>query len=147
MANHLLKDTKITRVANSAVAAQSEVDSSILDMAGYDGVIFIAALGDVTANCVLTLKVEQNTANSTSGMAALTGNATFTAGATDADNKMLVVDVIRPKERYVRAALTRTAANAVVDGIFAIQYKASTKPVTADSSVLASATIVDAAEA
>lgn len=147
MATHLFKDTKITRVANSAVAAQTEVDSSILDMAGYDGVVFVAALGDVTANCVLTLKVEQHTLNQTSGMAALTGNATFTAGATDADNKVLVVDVIRPKERYVRAALTRTDANAVVDGIFAIQYRASTKPVTADSSVLASATIVDASEA
>lgn len=147
MANHLLKDTKITRVANSAVAAQTAVNSSILDMAGYDGVVFVAALGDVTDTCVLTLKVEQDELNGAGGMAALTGNATFTANATSADNGLLVVDVIRPAKRYVRAALTRTTANAVVDGIFAIQYKASTKPVTADSSVLASATIVDAAEA
>lgn len=144
MAKHLFKDTKITRVANSAAAAQSEVDSSILDMAGYDGVIFVAALGDVTTGCVLTLAAQTNTANQTSGMASLTGTATYTAGATDADNTLLVVDVIRPNKRYIRAALTRTTANAVVDGIFAIQYIAATKPVTADASVIASATLVDA---
>lgn len=135
-------DTKIVRVANSAAAAQTEVNSAILDMVEFEGVIFIAALGDVTDTCVLTLTVEQNSVNSPSGMAALTGNATFTAGASDADNKLLVVDVIRPKERYVRAALTRTTANAAVDGIFAIQYKPATKPVTADASVIASAVLV-----
>lgn len=147
MATHLFKDTKITRVANSAVAAQTAVSSSILDMAGYDGVVFVAALGDVTTSCVLTLKAEQDDVNAAGGMASLTGNATFTAGASDADNKLLIVDVIRPTKQYVRATLTRTAANAVVDGIFAIQYRSSSRPVTADSSVLASATIVDAAEA
>lgn len=143
----LLKDTKFTRVSAAAAAGQTDVASSILDMAGFDGVLFVALLGDVTDTSVLTLTAQQNTANSTSGMAALTGTATFTAGASDADSKAMILDVIRPVERYVRAVLSRGTANAAVDGILAIQYRAGTKPCTQDASVIASSLITDAVEA
>jgi hypothetical protein len=110
---------------------------------GYDGVVFVALLGDVTATSVLTLTAKENTASSTSSPTptAVTDGATaaFTAGASDADNKLLVVDVIRCNKRYIFASLTRTVANAVVDGIVAIQYRARNAPITLDSSVLAAA--------
>jgi len=145
--SNLLKDYKITRVANSAVAATTDVTSSVLDMTGYDSVMFVAALGDVTVNSVLTLTVKENTANSTSSPTptAITGAATaaYTATATDADNKLLVVDVLRPAQRYVFCILSRTAANAVVDGIIAIQYNAKALPVTQSSDVLASALAIN----
>lgn len=81
------------------------------------------------------------TASSTSSPTPVTQVATaaFTAGASDADNKVLVVDVFDPALRYVFASLTRTTANAVVDGIIAIQYTAGLRPTTQDASVLASA--------
>ena len=40
----LLKNVKVTVVAASAAAAQTEVVSSVLDMTDYDGVMFIAML-------------------------------------------------------------------------------------------------------
>jgi len=137
----LLNEVKITRVANAAAAAQTEVLSSVLDMQGYDGVMFVALLGDITATSVLTLTAKGNTASSTSSPTPVTQVATaaFTAGASDADNKVLVVDVFDPELRYVFASLTRTTANAVVDGIIAIQYTAELRPTTQDASVLASA--------
>jgi len=138
---NLLNEVKITRVANAAAAAQTEVLSSVLDMQGYDGVMFVALLGDITATSVLTLTAKGNTASSTSSPTPVTQVATaaFTAGASDADNKVLVVDVFDPALRYVFASLTRTTANAVVDGIIAIQYTAELRPTTQDASVLASA--------
>lgn len=138
---NLLNEVKITRVANAAAAAQTEVLSSVLDMQGYDGVMFVAILGDITATSVLTLTAKGNTASSTSSPTPVTQVATaaFTAGASDADNKVLVVDVFDPALRYVFASLTRTTANAVVDGIIAIQYTAALRPTTQDASVLASA--------
>lgn len=138
---NLLNEVKITRVANAAAAAQTEVLSSVLDMQGYDGVMFVAILGDITATSVLTLTAKGNTASSTSSPTPVTQVATaaFTAGASDADNKVLVVDVFDPALRYVFASLTRTTANAVVDGIIAIQYTAELRPTTQDASVLASA--------
>ncbi|PZU87340.1 MAG: hypothetical protein DI527_18875 [Chelatococcus sp.] len=135
----LLKNVKVTRVAASAVAGTTDVAGSILDMAGFDGVLFLALTGDVTDTSVLTLKAQQNVANQTSGMANLAGTASFTAGATSADSKVLLLDVYKPRERYVRPVLTRATANAVVDGIIAIQYDARNRPSVQDASVIASA--------
>ncbi|KAF0097824.1 MAG: hypothetical protein FD144_4773 [Rhodospirillaceae bacterium] len=143
----LLNDVKITRVAIAAVAAQTDIDGDILDMAGYEGVVFIAKLGDVTDTSALELLAQQNDANSTSGMASLAGSAAFTAGASSADDMLLVLDVYRPRERYVRPKLKRGTANAVVSGIVAIQYGARKLPQSQGSTVVASATLVEPAEA
>jgi len=138
---NLLKNVKVTYAAASSAAAQTEVLTSVLDMQGYDGVMFVALLGDVTATSVLTLTVKGNTASSTSSPAPIAQKATtpFTAGASDADSTALVVDVYDPALRYVFASLTRTTANAVVNGIIAIQYTAEYVPTTQDVTVLASA--------
>lgn len=137
----LIHDVKITVVAAAAAAAQTEVVSSVLDMQGWDGVMFVALTGDVTADAVLTLTAKGNTENSTSSPTPVTQVATsaFTADGTNADSKALVVDVNEPALRYVFASLTRTAANAVVGGIIAIQYKAALKPTVQDATVIASA--------
>ena len=137
----LLKNVKVAYVAGAAVAAQTEVLSTVLDMTGYDGVMFIALLGDVTATSVLTLTAKGNTANSTSSPTPVTQKATsaFTAGASDADSAALIVDVYDPAMRYMFASLTRTVANAVVNGIVAIQYKAEYRPTTQDATVIANA--------
>ncbi len=139
----MLKDGLITRVTNSVVAGTSDQDSTVLDMSGYDGVIFIASLGDVTSTSVLQLLAYENTASSTSSptpVAVTAGSTTaYTAGATDSDNKLLVVDVHRPSSRYIFARVKRGTANAVIDGVIAIQYRSKSVPVTQSSTVLASA--------
>lgn len=138
---NLSKEIKITVVSVGDTAAQTELDTSVLDMAGYDGVMFVAVTGDVTTGCVLTLTAKGNTASSVSSPAPVTQKATaaFTADGTSGDNKALMVDVYRPPMRYIFAALTRTAANAVVGPILAIQYCANAKPTTQDATVIASA--------
>jgi len=143
----LLNDVKVTVVSPAATAATTAIESDILDMSGYEGVVFIAMLGDVSDTSVLTLAAQQNIANSGTGMATLAGNATFTAGASNADSKALVLDVYRPRERYVRAYFTRATANAVMGGIIAIQYGAAKKPQSQAASVIDSETIIEAAEA
>lgn len=137
----LLKNVKVTVVAGAAAAAQTAVDSAVLDMTGYDGVMFVALLGDVTTGCVLTLTAKGNTANSTSSPTPVTQKATeaFTADSTSADDKALIVDVYDPALRYAFASLTRTTANAVVGGIIAIQYTAEFRPTSQAASVIASA--------
>ena len=137
----LTNDVKITVVSPAAVAAQTAIDSSILDMQGYEGVMFIALTGDVTATSDLTLTIKGNTANHLTVPTPITQKATtlFTADATSADSKALVVDLYKPALRYVFANLTRATANAVIGGIIAIQYNSTNKPTTNDASVIASA--------
>lgn len=128
--NHLLDEIKVSIVSGSATAGTSAINSSIIDMQGWDGVIFLAVFGDVTATSVLGLAVQENDANSGTGMTTYGSAAAFTAGASDADDKALAVDHQQPNKRYLRAALTRTTANAVVNCILAIQYKGRTRPTT-----------------
>lgn len=138
---NLSKSIKVTVVEAAAAAAQTELVSDVLDMTGYDGVMFIALTGDVTATSVLTLTVKANSANSVSSPTPVTQKATtaFTADGTSADSKVLLVDVYDPALRYIFASLTRTTADAVVGGIIAIQYSADYRPTTQDATVIASA--------
>lgn len=131
----MLKDCKITRVANDAAASTTDVDSSRVDMTGYDSVMFIAILGDVTVGAVLSLTAKSNAADSTSSSTTEKAGTTITAGASDYDNKMLIVDLHRPTLRYAYCSLQIDTANAVVDGIIAIQYNAKSMPVTQGSTV------------
>jgi hypothetical protein len=138
---NLSKAIKVTVVEAAAAAGQTALTTDVLDMSGYEGVIFIALTGDVTATSVLTLTVKGNSANSVSSPTPVTQKATdaFTAAASDADSKVLMVDVYKPTLRYMFASLTRTTADAVVGGIIAIQYGATNKPTSQDATVIASA--------
>lgn len=137
--NSLLKNVKVTYVEGAAAAGQTELVSDILDMQGWDGAMFIALLGDVSDTSVLTLTVKGNSANDASTPTPVSqGAATFTAGASNADSKALIVDIGNPMLRYIFASLTRTTANAVVNGIIAIQYNAAMKPTSQDATVIAS---------
>ncbi len=142
-----LKDKVVTRVLAAVADGQAASTSDILDMAGFEGVVFIAKVADVTNGSVLTLQAQQDDVNGTSGMANLSGTVTYTATATDADDDLLVLDVYRPEKRYVRAVLTSATQNAVKDGIIAIQYGAKTQPTTQGTTVLDSDTLVSPAEA
>lgn len=140
----MLKDCLITRVSNAAVAGTTDIDTDVLDMTGYDGVMFVAALGDATSTSVLELHAYGNTASSISSPTPVEitdDNVQYTAGASDADNKLLVLDVVRPSKRYIFARLRIDTANCVVDGIIAIQYRSRNRPVTQGSTVLASALV------
>lgn len=144
---NLTKGVKVTVVSPAAAAAQTAITSSVLDMTGYEGVMFIALTGDVTSGSVLSLLAKGNSANSTSSPAPVTqATATYTAAsASDSDSKALVVDVAKPPLRYAFASLTRTAQDAVIGGIIAIQYDAHNKPTSHDASVIASAFAVGVA--
>lgn len=137
--NSLLRSIDVRVVSGAVAAGTTEVVSSVIDMQGYDGVLFVALTGDVTDTSVLTLTAKGNTANSTSSPTPVTqAAATFTAGASNADSKSLVVEVANPLMRYMFASLTRTTANAVVNGIIAILYRGHIQPSTLDASVIAS---------
>lgn len=135
---NLSKDVDITRVMDSVSAGTDDTQSSdILDMQGWDGVLFVALLGDVTATAVITLQAQQNTANSASGMATLSGTSSQdAAGASDQDDLLMLLDLYRPEERYIRAQVVRATANVEIDGVIAIRYRGVKKPITQGSTVL-----------
>jgi hypothetical protein len=126
---NLANDVKIHWVkALIASANNTDSNTAILDMAGWDGVVFITPVTTATTGSVVTLTVEANTANSDSGMAAISGAvATKTSPA---DGTLLVVDVYRPLKQYVQAAITSATQVATFGASIAIQYRGRKLPIT-----------------
>lgn len=137
---NLLNDIKIIPVEPAAAAGQTTLTTDVVDTQGFDSVAFVVYLGDVTDTSVLTLTAKTNTANSTSSPTptTLSQTVTFTADATSADSKLLILDLHKPRDRYVFATLARGTANAVVNGILAVLYNAHQCPVTQSTDVIAS---------
>ena len=127
---NLANRTRVYVSANAAAAGTSAINGTAIDTQGFESVRFLAILGDVTATSVVTLKAQSGAASDGSDATDITGatTASFTAGASDADNKVLSLDVIKPTKRYVRPVLTRTTANAVVQAIIAELYGAHKNP-------------------
>lgn len=142
MYQNLLKNVEIVRVANRGAGAASATPTkgTIIDMQGFDGVLFVAAFDNVLDTSAIALKIAGADTNSSGAMALLTGaEAGATADATSADNKLLAVDVYKPSNRYLEAQVFHVTANAPFDGVFAIKYRGRQMPVTQGSTVLASA--------
>lgn len=133
MAN-LTEFGKITRVINATAAGTSDINGSIIDMAGYDNCTFIVGFGTITAGATTSIKVQQDSAAGGGTMADLAG--TKITVADDDDNQVAVVEVKTPAERYLRVVVDRGTQNAVVDFGIAIQTNAKSQPVTHDSSTV-----------
>jgi|SRR5579859_3711123 len=115
------------RPVNATAAGVTAINGNSYDMQDFEGIVFICAMGTLTATQVTNLKAQQSTDNAT--WADITNAAT--ANAADADsNKLLVLDVYRPQQRYVRPVVNRATANAVIDGVIAIRYGEKKLPTT-----------------
>lgn len=131
---NMLKCCKITRVMNAVAAGTTDQNSTEVDMQGWDGVLFIAAFGALTATQVTQIKAQQDAVTGMGSAADLAG--TLVGPLADGDgNKCLALDVYRPQERFVRCVVDRGTANAVIDGVIAIQYKGRKAPVTQGTTI------------
>ena len=134
---NILKNCLISE-ALAPVSASSSIDSNsaILDMAGYEGVIFIVPIEDSVTSGVATLTIQHNTANSDSGMAATDAVATVTCVSSDDINQqLLVAELYKPTKRYVQGTVTSSAANIAFGTMIAIRYGPRKGPVTEDATV------------
>lgn len=128
------------RYVGAAVSAGSSINSNStrVDTANWEGVIFVTTITDSVATGVATLTIEQNTADSDTGMAALTGGAATATSSTndDLNGKTLIASVHRPRERYVQAVRTSATANIAYGEVYAILYSPRVMP-TAEASTTA----------
>jgi len=118
---NLSNEVKITKVVDYTSSAGSAVNSSSVDMQGYEGVLFITSLG--TANASNTVNAAQSADDST--FADLEGTS-VSSGSSDED---IWIDIYRPTDRYVRIEYVRSGANTTIEGGWAIQYGARYQPV------------------
>jgi hypothetical protein len=119
---NLTKNVKVTKVSAGGTSAGTAVNSTSVDMAGFEGVVFLGSIATAHAN---------NFANA----AQSSDNSTFTdlAGSkvvTASNAHSFMIDINKPSARYVRCELDRGGADTVYGDIYAIQYGAKVAPTT-----------------
>lgn len=122
---NLARIINFVRVSNAVAAGVTLVTGTHVDMSAYDGVLFLFALGALTAGQATSFKAQGGSAANDSDQADLAGTAGG-GGLVVADgdsNRLFALDIYAPQQRYVRPLILRATQNAVVDGIFALQYQ------------------------
>lgn len=147
MIGSILKECKIVKVENSVAASQATTVGEIVDTAGFGGACFIYKLGVVVDAGAVTLKIYQGTDSTVSDVAEISGASAAIASASSDSEQMLVVDVIKPRERYLRPTIVTATQDTEIDWGVCILYNPSEIPVTQTSAVDASTLVVSAAEA
>lgn len=122
MANVHSEETQLTMVAAGATTATTAVNGATVDMAGYEGVLLFARI--VTANAGNFLKAQQGDASDGSDAQDLAGSKCLT----DDTDDIAIIDVNRPKDRYVRGVIVRAGATTVTGDMYALRYNANNRP-------------------
>lgn len=125
------------RVMNGVAAGTSVQTSSVIDMAGYDGVKINTAFGAITTGAVTSVKLQQSSDDGAADAYSDLEGSSVTV-ADDDDNQVVIHDLYRPQKRYVKVVVTRGTQNAVIDGITAMRYGARKHPTTDDSATIVS---------
>lgn len=132
-----LTNSIVTSIAIAPTAAGTgTVNGNIEDMGGYDGIRFIVGMGTIVTGAATSLKVQQDVASAMGGAQDLLGTGITIAD--DDDDSLIIVEVWKPEERYVRVVVLRATQNAEIDLGIAEKYGAYTFPVTQDADVAAS---------
>ena len=121
--NGLIDNLEI-RFVGALVAAGSSIDnnSTIIDMAGFESVMFVTTITDSVSGGVAAMEIQSNTVNSDSGMTAVSGtSSTVTSGGNDDLNSTLLASELRkPANRFVQATRSSATANIAYGQVFAI---------------------------
>lgn len=115
---------KITKVSDVAGANTTDVDSTGVDMAGFEGVLFLTSVGTAAANNIANAQ-QSSDDGSADAYGDLAGTAVGLGGASDEDQW---IDIYRPLKRYVRLHIER-GTSTTVENIWAIQYGGRKQPV------------------
>jgi len=133
MAVYETSRTVLNRVSNAVAVGTTTITSASVDMQDWQGCRFIVIWGAITDGSP-SMKVRQGTVTGMSDGADLAG--TLAAPALTDDNKLTIVDVYRPQERFLDCVVARGGATgAVIDAIIAEQYDPRVMPATQDADV------------
>lgn len=129
--------------ALAAISSANNTDSNttVFDMQGYEGALFITPIVTGAATGVATLNVKGHTANSAAGSTITGATATVTNGTTYA-GKLLIVDVYKPQKRYIYGNVTSATDVITFGATICIRYKGKMAPIPAETTLAAKTTVV-----
>lgn len=144
MSQNFLSDCKLVRVMNAVAAGTSNQTTSAVDTGGPDGfdnVAFLASFGTISGTAVTSLKAQQSSDDAVAdAYDDLAGSSQSVADT--GSNGDIVLEIVRPEKRYLKAVILRGTANAVINGVWALLFHSRNKPPVQAASLLASKVLV-----
>lgn len=104
-----LSTSTLVRTALDHAEGSADRNGEVFDTKGFEGVMTVVKFGDIAAGAVTSIKVQQGAASDLSDAADLEG--TSISVAADDDNQIFIIDIYRPRERYVRVVVDKDASN------------------------------------
>lgn len=123
---------KLIRVLAPQVAGTGDtIPTAAVRTRGFSGIEFIVGFGAITATAVTKVKLQGSDDNAT--WSDIEGSSVTVADTED--GTVVRLEVYKPRTQYVRAAIVRATANAVVDLAVALCNLPGQAPVTQDATV------------
>lgn len=110
----------VTTTAGAAGA--TAITSTAVDMAGYDGCLFVVAMGTIVTSGVQSIKLQQSSDDAAADDYSDIEGTNQTI-ADDADNTTFLVDVRSVQKRYLKLVVSRATQNSTVGAVYAIKYR------------------------
>ena len=116
--SNLLTDTKVVKLAEYQSAGTSNItNADEVDMAGYETCLFIVTLGTMVNDSKLNLTIHHgDTSGDLSASDATSGDVT----SDGTDDTQILLEVVKPKYRYLEPQLTIEDEDAEVENIIAV---------------------------
>ena len=123
----LLENGELSLISTGASAAQTDHDSDVIDMEGFDSAMFVTAFGVIAATATPRIAIHDSDTNVFGTLVTATQ---LTITPTD-DNKVVIHDLLKPKKQFLAVRVERdlVAADSTVLSILAILYNARDKAV------------------
>lgn len=122
---------KVDGTSYTLSAGTSDVASEAVDRQGFRGVRFIVGWGAIVSGGVQSINGQTSSDNSNFNDIAGTS---ITVADTD-DNKVTILEIYNPLERYLKIEVLRETQNATVDFLIAELFDPYEKPVAQHSTV------------
>jgi hypothetical protein len=123
-----LEEIKIVKVKAASAAGTTAIESDAVDLADYDGVLFLTTVGAIVTGGVQSMKVQHG---DTTTPATDVTDLSHTVEDDD-DNNSYALDFVRKDKRYARCVISRATQNSTWGEIYALLYGAKLKPVVSD---------------
>ncbi len=128
------KEMKISSAITptAGAAGTTDINGSEVDMQGYENVLMVVHMGAIVAGAVTTLKAQQDIVTGMATAADLLGTSQTIAD--DDDDKVFYLDLVKPRERFVRLVVPRATQNATLAAWY-VQYNGKKRPSTHGTNV------------
>lgn len=129
MPHQALSDEFLHILDISSQIASANVNGLTIDTSGWDGIEYKFNIGTMANGATFDARIVSSANSNMSGNTNLT-NAAITQLTNASNANMVIIDVWRPTNRYVRSATMPATANTTFGCVATLYRRTGTRPVT-----------------